>query len=179
MRRVDVHAARRVLWDTTDALKWVHDAGFLHNDIKPSNILYNPSQGAVLIDFGLGGRTIDPVHSGGSPWYPPPECLIAKTRGTPADVFALGVTMVWVLRKCALPDVGEMWLIANLHHAAGPASAQKQFHTQTAMMKWLFQVADLRDGLVQHDLEQVVQNMLTAEPDERWSAERVLREVAL
>ena len=35
-----------------DGLELVHDAGFIHRDIKPGNILLRPGQGPVLIDFG-------------------------------------------------------------------------------------------------------------------------------
>jgi len=39
-----------------DGLEVVHDAGFIHRDIKPCNILLRPGLGPVLIDFGSARR---------------------------------------------------------------------------------------------------------------------------
>jgi serine/threonine protein kinase len=69
-----------------------------------------------MIDFGLSGLASEPAHSGGSPWYIPPEYIDpGEAHGKPADVFALGVTMVWVLGLCPLPDRRETWPIGNIH----------------------------------------------------------------
>ncbi|KAJ5000234.1 hypothetical protein K4K48_002966 [Colletotrichum sp. SAR 10_66] len=60
------------------AVAYVHGQGIVHNDIKPANILFKPSRGAVLIDFGLSSELKDSaVHVGGSPWYIPPEIIFA------------------------------------------------------------------------------------------------------
>ncbi len=39
-----------------DGLAMVHEAGFIHRDIKPNNILLRPGLGPVLIDFGSARR---------------------------------------------------------------------------------------------------------------------------
>lgn len=171
--------AHSVLHDIARALDWIHGSGFLHNDIKPANILYSRDRGAVLIDFGLGTRTSDPTHYGGSPWYLPPEFLASGTRGPPADVFALGVTMVWLLRKCRLPNIEPSWVIADLRNARGLATAEKRSTAQAAMRAWLDRLAQLRDGLsrAEDSIEHIVYHMLIEE-SRRWTARAVARKIA-
>ena len=44
--------ARRVFRDMASALDYLHRERILHNDIKPSNILYNQDPPPILINFG-------------------------------------------------------------------------------------------------------------------------------
>ncbi|KAK4145313.1 uncharacterized protein C8A04DRAFT_26820 [Dichotomopilus funicola] len=69
----------RVLSDTATALLYIHHQGFVHNDIKPGNILFSRERGAVVIDFGVSSEiAFQSVNTGGTPWYVPPE--YAETR---------------------------------------------------------------------------------------------------
>ncbi|GKT50169.1 putative serine/threonine-protein kinase PkwA [Colletotrichum spaethianum] len=85
----------------SSAISYFHSQGIVHNDIKPANITFSHTRGAVLIDFGLSSGLKDSaVHVGGSPWYTPhPQHAINGKRGAPGDVFALGVVMLFILRK--------------------------------------------------------------------------------
>ena len=85
----------------------------LHSDIKPANIIPRPdSCGAVLCDFGLALSSTE--HSnGGTPNYIAPECLRGwDERSFPLDVFAFGVTMVFVTGHVPRPQ-GD-WCIADI-----------------------------------------------------------------
>src|SRR5205823_651141 len=57
----------RVLADVAEALQHAHDAGILHRDVKPANIMVDRSRGCWIIDFGLAGRVGRP----GSALTPP------------------------------------------------------------------------------------------------------------
>ncbi|KAK8066011.1 hypothetical protein PG997_012758 [Apiospora hydei] len=96
--------AVRILKDIAGALNYVHQRKRVHNDIKPANILYSRDRGAVLCDFGLSTLSNDAATNGGTPYYVPPEFIGKKLRGSPSDVWALGVTMLYVLKKITFPD---------------------------------------------------------------------------
>lgn len=169
-------AAYTILSDIASALESVHASGMVHNDIKPDNILYHPDRGAVLIDFGMGSLATETVPTGGTPWYLPPEYLISNTRGPPGDMFALGVTMLWVLGKLpVLPEKSApVWRIRDIHiNSLGsqPARAWKQARA------WLVQLEDARKSLSHspESLESLVDGMLITQPQERYTAQRLLR----
>ncbi|KAH6615865.1 CAMK protein kinase [Chaetomium sp. MPI-SDFR-AT-0129] len=49
----------RVIHDMSTTLYYINQQGFVHNDIKPGNILFSRARGAVLIDFGLSSELTD------------------------------------------------------------------------------------------------------------------------
>ncbi|MFC5850923.1 serine/threonine-protein kinase [Streptomyces chlorus] len=83
------------------ALKAVHDAGTLHRDVKPANVLLRPDGGAVLTDFGIaaldGGEFLTSTGQlVGSIEYMAPERALAQESGPASDLWSLGATLVTV-----------------------------------------------------------------------------------
>ena len=78
------------------ALHAVHQAGVIHADIKPSNILYsNNRKNFVLIDFGISKVTDERrfvTTAGKSADYAAPEVQLGKAARE-SDYFALGITL--------------------------------------------------------------------------------------
>ncbi|MCK2217799.1 protein kinase [Actinomadura sp. ATCC 31491] len=80
------------------ALRAAHEAGILHRDVKPSNILMTDDGRAVLTDFGIATVEGDAslTRTGmvtGSPSFLAPERVRADAAGPASDLWSLGATL--------------------------------------------------------------------------------------
>ncbi len=85
--------------DVLAGLGHAHEAGILHRDIKPGNILVTESGVSKLADFGIAKateETVDLTDSGailGTVSYASPEQLSGATLGPPSDLYSLGCVL--------------------------------------------------------------------------------------
>lgn len=94
---------RHIFLKLAKALRHVHHAGMLHQDISPDNVLIRPNTEPVLIDFGSVSRMelqastqsrLFIVKDG----YSPPELYDRRVMPSKAsDVYSLGATMIFAI----------------------------------------------------------------------------------
>ena len=101
---------KAVIREVASGLKFCHQNGVLHRDIKPQNIIFTADHHAKLIDFGVSKVLDDPNGSDvvkqteGTYHFMSPEMCdpdIDECSGKAADVWALGVTLYTLMfEKC-------------------------------------------------------------------------------
>ncbi len=111
-----------VLASAASGLAAAHDAGLVHRDVKPENILIDSHTGAVKItDFGLARaaaattQTFGPDALAGSPHYLSPEAVKGEPLDARSDVYGLGI----VLYECLVgrpPFEGETPMATAMSH---------------------------------------------------------------
>ncbi|MFB7504178.1 MULTISPECIES: serine/threonine-protein kinase [Streptomyces] len=95
--------AARIGAEVLAALRAAHDAGVLHRDVKPANVLLADDGRVVLSDFGIAlvqGDTALTLTGEvvGSPEYIAPEQALGRTPDSAADLWSLGVLLYTVVQ---------------------------------------------------------------------------------
>jgi eukaryotic-like serine/threonine-protein kinase len=104
--------AAAVVGQAADALAAAHEAGIVHRDVKPSNILVAPDGQVKLSDFGIARAEADAslTQTGlvtGSPAYLAPEVASGQPATDSSDVWSLGATLYHALAGHPPYEVGD------------------------------------------------------------------------
>ena len=104
----------------------LHDAGYIHRDIDPSNIMITQDGKIKLIDFGIA-KKVDGLKTHdrnlttagqfmGKPQYAAPELIVGdlKNQNKPTDIYAVGV-LLFQLIVGHLPFEGPSNVVLNSH----------------------------------------------------------------
>ncbi|XP_067046319.1 uncharacterized protein [Acropora muricata] len=103
--------AVKILKQVLEGIKFMHDSGFMHLDLKPQNVMFKNEGGSKikLIDFTLT-RKFDPDKetriSFGTAEYVAPEIVNYEPVTPSADMWAIGV-MTYMMLSGESPFLGE------------------------------------------------------------------------
>jgi len=156
-----------IVCQLADAMAQAHAAGLIHGDLKPANLMIEPSGQVRIMDFGLA-RKIDPLatESGdvlqtqGTIAYLAPEILNGKHPSTLSDIYAVGVLMYEMMH-------GER-PFAHLH---GLALAAAQ--VQSSCSQWAYAAE------ADQDMVSLIKAMCAPNPPTRIATMAEVREAAL
>ncbi|KAF8622772.1 hypothetical protein AX15_006855 [Amanita polypyramis BW_CC] len=110
--RMDEARVWKIIVDLSNGLRFIHEAGVIHLDLKPSNIFLTKDGRFKIGDFGMASlwpRKLN-VTSGSSTFeregdklYLAPEVLQGR-YGKAADMFSLGMTILETASNIVVPD---------------------------------------------------------------------------
>ncbi|KAG6880196.1 hypothetical protein C0992_003860 [Termitomyces sp. T32_za158] len=116
-RKLSEDRVWKILVDLSNGLRFVHDAGVIHLDLKPSNIFVTGEGRLKIGDFGMA--TFFPRSETAAGWkgferegdkrYLAPEILHEDYYSKAADIFSLGMTILEAAANIVVPDQGEDW----------------------------------------------------------------------
>ena len=120
-QRLDLKTIFQLMTELLDALEFAHEAGIIHRDVKPANIMVDAAGHAKLTDFGVArftepqGDQIDATRVGtivGTPSYMSPEQIQGQPIDRRSDVFSAGI-IFYQLLTWQKPFQGTQWELAK------------------------------------------------------------------
>jgi parallel beta-helix repeat protein len=140
------------------ALQFIHEKGFLHRDLKPTNIFFDEYKDIKIGDFGLAATVgLGRNSAVGTPYYLAPERMLQQRYDGKVDVWGLGVVLLELLTLREQP-INSMVL-------ENPKAADKVVEQITAM-----KFSDKLAGLVR--------SMLQRQPGDRPEPLAILQRLA-
>ncbi|OBA28339.1 Pkinase-domain-containing protein, partial [Hanseniaspora valbyensis NRRL Y-1626] len=108
---ISENLCRNYIYQTLHGLKYLHDQGIIHRDIKCGNLLLTGENDTIkLADFGISTKITHTLKSNiknnnagvamtciGSPNWMAPEILLGQGATTKSDIWSLGSTLVEML----------------------------------------------------------------------------------
>jgi membrane protein involved in colicin uptake len=117
-QRFDATETVRIMGELLDALEFAHQAGVIHRDVKPANIMLDEQGRVKLADFGVARIQdgTDRSKSGGmvgTPAFMSPEQISGGRLDRRTDVFSAGIVLYQLLTN-EVPFKGDgAWTVAK------------------------------------------------------------------
>jgi len=151
-----IDEALRLAEQMAEALGYAHERGVVHRDFKPANVLLTAGGDIKITDFGIAKIAHSSIHTQmhtimGSPAYMSPEQAGGSYTDERTDVYALGI-VIYQMISGEVPFQGDAKSVIAQHLTkAPPLLSEKLTNTPP-------------------QLENMLQKMLTKEPDERFQS---------
>lgn len=149
---------RAILTDVLSALAAAHARGVLHRDVKPANLLFTPSGGVKITDFGVAKSADSPQtltnRVFGTMAYLPADRIAGRPAMPSDDLYALGVVAYEALtgrraypqdNLAALADAiyrGQVVPLRALRPDVDPALALTIERAMSPDPRWRFATAE-------------------------------------
>lgn len=170
--RLPFRDAIQIITQALDALAYAHARGYIHRDIKESNILVSgttPNLIAKLTDFGLArsftatgmsGITMAGDLAGTFAYMPPEQIRDFRNVQPTADIYAIGMTAYSLLAGDIALDLGPTSDVAG-----------------TIRTIFEGQIIPLRSRLpeVPAQLAEIIKRALVRDPAHRWQSATAMR----
>jgi eukaryotic-like serine/threonine-protein kinase len=160
--RLDIAAALTIGKQVCRALEVAHEAGIVHRDIKPQNLLVDPTGFLKVTDFGIarlaGAQTDGKALTGtgmivGTPAYMAPEQLLGEPVDGRTDIYAAGAVLFeCVTGRRVFEASGTMALVAHhLKQEQSPPTDPVELNPEVPVA-----------------LSRAIVKALARKPDDRW-----------
>ena len=126
--------AAEVASQIAEALRFAHERGVIHRDIKPQNILLSASGDAKVTDFGIARAAYSSPSSQaslvlGTAGYMSPEQAMGEPADPRSDLYALGVVLYEMLTG-ELPYEGDTPVTIAVKHVVEPLRAPGEVNSE-------------------------------------------------
>jgi serine/threonine-protein kinase len=170
--RLPYKQAIDVITQSLDALAYAHGKGYIHRDIKESNILLSgaaPIYTAKLTDFGLAksftqsgmsGITMAGDMAGTFAYMPPEQIKDFRNVKPTSDIYAIGMTAYSLLAGDTALDIGPAGDMA--------ATVRAIFEGQIVPLRQ-------RAPEVPERVAEVIERALAKDPAQRWQSAAAMR----
>jgi eukaryotic-like serine/threonine-protein kinase len=125
-RRLSIAVVLWIARQTAAALKALHQGGWMHADVKPSNIFLSPDGHVTLLDLGFARQPEDATSFvnrcvTGTMQYIAPEMITSALRpDIRSDIYSLGATLYEMLAGKPPFSADSLEQLAELHRQGEP-----------------------------------------------------------
>lgn len=150
---LDPEQAAEIGVQLASALAAAHEAGIVHRDVKPGNILLTEDGKAKLTDFGISRAVGDVTVTGtgemlGTPAYVAPEVAQGRAATAASDVFSLGATLYAAVEGMPPFETGPTVMALLLRIVNGEMRPPERCGPLTDTLLWMMQTDPLhRPGM--------------------------------
>lgn len=110
--------ARKYFVQVVIALKYLHQMGIIHRDIKAENIMLDENNNIRITDFGLSNEISLSQTACGTPAYAAPEVILRKSYNEKLDIWSIGILLYMMLTSnYPFDDPSVPGLLRKIIHA--------------------------------------------------------------